>query len=305
MHDFVILIVAYRRPQNLRKLMNYALNLGLKPFIYVDYDEFGSPENTEVIDLVKYATQENLIYSKINNLNIGVGRAVPDAINWVMSIEQKVLVLEDDCVPTANAYHYFLNASGYLKDEVKIVSGRAAWSEKSKGKPQGFLTLTNYPLTNGWLVGKDSWKEISYLLDCKLSVINLLRTVHSRPRKLLPVSYFLAACMRNSGSGRRAWDCFIVLAMISNDYLAVNPDYTCVATHGLDSVASTTTPKAGSQSDVIIESSTAPPGRELNPGKVYIQINNNYIKSNIYRIRLRHLLSPAKALFKILLYKAM
>ena len=302
MKKFAILIIVFKRPDKLETKIRQLLYFGYPLYIYVDFDNQNSPENKKVISIINDLKNRYKFSYHINKKNIGPGYAVPAAIDWAFKSEENLLILEDDCELGNHALQYFENAQNYINGDIKIVSGRSAWNEDSNSRPNGILTLTNYPLTNGWLVSKIAWKEISIYLNDGVNFYEIIKIFLKSPTKLIPLSFFYSACILNTRSNRKAWDCFVALKMISQNYFSVNPDLTLITTRGIDEVASNTFYENYVDCDAIALASIHPPGVNLDRDKNLIELNNLYIENVIYSMKCYHLFSPIKSWFKIFKY---
>ena len=303
MNDYVILIIAFRRPNELRSLIQSSSVSGRKVYVYVDFDESLSKENQEVIQIVKSLQLNGIITCLVNSKNMGVGRAVPLAISWSLETEGHVLVLEDDCELGEHALNYFSKAQAFIAGKVAIVSGRSAWAEEDKSVIHKRLTLTNLPLTNGFLVSKRSWEKISQSLVNPNLGRRFLTSTLERPRYILELSYLYSACVSNSKIAMKAWDCFIAFEMLASDLYSVNPNISTITTRGIDDVASNTKISNGEYSEYIVLASNLEPSEILDKSQNSLLITNRQISRNIYKVKIHNLFSPIKSWLKICKYK--
>jgi hypothetical protein len=93
-----MLIVGYLRPKDLETILKKNLSSGRKIYVFIDrcHDENRSL-NEEVITLARKYEITHDIKVKVSEVNLGVGRAVPAAVNWIAKNENYFIVLEDDC----------------------------------------------------------------------------------------------------------------------------------------------------------------------------------------------------------------
>lgn len=304
MSQYAVIIIVYKRITNLEKLITNLQKSKRDILVYVDYDDYGSPENQAVISYVRQFTELGVITSKINVRNVGPGYAIPEAVQWGFNFANYLLVLEDDCEIGINALEYFTNNQYLIDQKIKIISGRAAWDMEAPSRPKEILTLTNYALTNGWLVSADSWSDLSIYLSRKIRLVDIAKNILFNPSRALPLLFFYSACLVNMKTERNAWDCFIVLQMILENYYAVNPDMSCISTGGIDEFATNTKIKLSEKISYISFASNSPPAHLLNRDEYFIKSTNKQIERNLYKIKFFHLLSPLNSCFKIFKYKS-
>lgn len=304
MSEIAILIVVYKRLNNLEKLITSLQDSNNEILVYVDFDDYHSAENKAVISCVKKFTSSRVVTSTINVKNVGPGFAVPEAIRWGFQYANYLLVIEDDCEIGTKALQYFRSTQHLINSRIKVISGRAAWNEGALARPKKILTLTNYALTNGWLVSYDAWNDLSLYLSKKISVIKIAKYLLLHPFNALPLLFFYSACLINSKTERKAWDCYIILQMILENYYAINPDLTCISTGGIDEIATNTKINKLEQSTYIALASEKSPSSVLNCDQNFINSNNRHIEKNLYRIKTYHLLSPLKAWLRTFKYNS-
>jgi hypothetical protein len=304
MSQYAVLIIVYKRLNNLEKLITNLQKSNRDILVYVDYADCYSPENQAVISCVRQFTESGVITSKINTSNVGPGYAIPEAVQWGFNFANYLLVLEDDCEIGINALEYFTNTQSLIDQNIKIISGRAAWDEEAPSRPKEILTLTNYALTNGWLVSIDSWSDLSVYLSRKIRLVVIAKKILFNPSRALPLLFFYSACLVNMKTERKAWDCFIVLQMILENYYAVNPDLSCISTGGIDEFATNTKIKLSETNSYISFAGNNPPSYLLNRDKNFIKSTNKQIERNLYMIKFFHLLSPLNSWFKTFKYKS-
>lgn len=298
-----VLIVAYRRPKELLSLVESLSGSHKKIYVYVDYDENKSSENQEVLQIAKSLQITGVITCWINSENVGVGRAVPSAINWSLESEDYILVLEDDCELGEYALSYFSNSRDLISGKVAIVSGRSAWSELVNSPVRDRLTLTNLALTNGFLVSKQSWTRVSRSLAHPKLGRRYLISILSNPRNFLVLSYMYSACLVNTKISMKAWDCFIVFEMLVSSYYSVNPNLSTISTRGIDHVASNTKIHDSKSLEYVVRASRDQPSTKIDMSRNSIILTNRQISRNIYGVKIQNLFSPIKSWLKIFKYK--
>ncbi len=303
MSNFGVLIIAYRRPLSLSKLTERLIPTGRPIYVYVDHDENSSIENREVIEFAEKLHASGAIICKFNHRNAGVGQAVPCAIQWALGFEESILVLEDDCELGNHALEYFDKSRKYLSREVMIISGRSAWPDNFKHHLHNQLTFTNFALTNGFLISRDTWKIMSRTLYDQRLELRFLISVLRKPRNILALAYFYSACKVNSKIEMKAWDCFIVFEMLVSNLYSLNPNFSTITTRGIDHVASNTKGDERQVAEYVVKASEFKPSEKLNSHRRALLETNSQISRNIYKCKIQNLLSPVKAWLIIFKYK--
>ena len=303
MSKYAVLIVAYRRPREFINLIESLKNSDKKIYAYIDFDENLSFENQEVIRIGRNFQNKGVIVCEVNSENRGVGLAVPSAIDWALKTEEQILVLEDDCELGKHALSYFSECADFISGNVVMVSGRSAWPENYQTSRNELLTLTNLPLTNGFLISRQSWKLMSKSFVHPKLGSRYIVSIFKNPSNLLIMSFVYSACIFNAKTSLKAWDCFIAFEMLVSNYYSVNPNFSTISTRGLDHVASNTKTENFNHIDYVALASDNKPSFYLDKSANSTSSTNYEIIKNIYGVRIQNLFSPTKSWFKIFKYK--
>ena len=290
-----VLIVCYLRPKDLETILKKNLSSGRKIYIFIDRCQTkNKPLNEEVIILAKKYEITNGIKVKVSDVNLGVGRAVPAAVNWIAKSENYFIVLEDDCHLNAEGYTFFDKNISELTQEISVISASSPWDIEANSNGLNQNSLSSYPLIHGWATSSAHWEEISFLIGKKPPIKSSFKTMLKKPRKILSVSFFLAAHIRVHRGKSKAWDCSLALSMLIMGRKALIPNLTMVTNTGRDEVASHTI-RRKNQDSVFRKESSISPSSILNESILYSNKTDKEIEKKIYNLKKRHLFSPFKA----------
>jgi hypothetical protein len=294
-----ILIIGYERPENvaliLKSLKEYQNNI----YLFVDFDEkYRSAENLLMIKHAREYAEEGRVSLFIAEKNYSVGGAVPAAIDWVLGLEESVIVLEDDCVPNKHTIPYLSNMLllTQKEDSILLVSGS---NPVSKNLRVFESSISSFPLIWGWAIWKSNWVRIAPYVRREVRPATILYKFLLNPRKMIAKSFFTAAYLRSRSEITKAWDCNLALGMLMESYFATVPNENTITNIGNDGVASHTIYESES-AEIIVASNQRPSEIvSMNCKSIDLAISNE-----IYHLRARHLLSPVKAFIQILQNKA-
>jgi hypothetical protein len=264
-------------------------------YVFIDRDTSGDTSlNKQVIHTAEAFLGKLEIFIQCSDLNLGVGAAVPTAINWIQKTETHFIVLEDDCHLNKNGFDFLESTKHLLDGSVALISATSPWDLPNYSDREMNVSLSNYPLISGWATSARNWRRISKFIGEKtpytVSIMGALR----RPRNAIAISFFLAAHIRNHRGSIGAWDCTLSLGMLLNGECALVPDVTMVTNTGRDSVAAHTKPKTGEDTYYRIESLKYP-NQNISFSTADRKLTNRAIESRILGMRKRHLLSAVKA----------
>jgi len=290
-----VLIVCFKRPLDLEIMLAQLADSNRRVYVFIDRDDSSDNSlNRQVILTAEAFLGKLELFIRIPDFNLGVGAAVPAAINWIQKTESHFIVLEDDCHLNENGFNFLETTKHLLDERVAIVSATSPWDLPSYSDDEMNVSLSDYPLISGWATSARNWQRISKFIGHKTPYAISLRTAMRHPTKAIAISFFLAAHTRNYRGSIGAWDCTLSLAMLLGGERALIPDITMVTNTGRDSVAAHTKPEAGEDTYYRI-ASLKHPNQTISFSSAERKLTNKAIELRILGMRRRHLLSSIKA----------
>jgi hypothetical protein len=291
-----ILIVCYLRPGDLHAILENFIGSSRRIYIFIDNASAEYKEkNLEVLRIAEDFQSKLHITILHSTTNLGVGRAVPTAINWISSHETSFIILEDDCHITPPGLDFLERSSSLLLGEVTLISATSPWDLPEGKHKNKVVTTSSYPLISGWATSTENWKEISFLIGMKPPYLKSLLFLLRKPGKLLPVCFFLAAHIKVYKGELKAWDCSLALAMLLKSKIALIPNITTVTNTGRDDVASHTVPSIG-EDTIFRKASGVEVSEVVAFGFQDRKDTDRQIEDELYGLGPRNMLSPLKAL---------
>lgn len=160
-----VLLIAFNRPDCLREVLDVISVLQPRSlYLALDGPRQGHPEDVEAQNVIKemagcvdWPCDFHTLYRE---QNLGCGYGPAGAISWVLEHEDRVIVLEDDCVPNLSFFAFCEEMLERYKDDerVGLISGRSHHSNTSFFSHQDYL-FTYYPHTWGWATWKRFWAD--------------------------------------------------------------------------------------------------------------------------------------------------
>lgn len=141
-----------------------------KLYFAVDGARMGKKEEESVIRVRSVIDQVDWpceVFTLFREENLGCGKGPAEAISWAFEKEDRLIVLEDDCVPSISFFSFCDELlEKYKNDErVNIISGRSHQSDSKYFDNQDYI-FTHYAHTWGWATWKRVWNEFDlYMRD--------------------------------------------------------------------------------------------------------------------------------------------
>ncbi|WMW22218.1 glycosyltransferase [Methanolobus mangrovi] len=221
-----IALFVYNRPEHTRKTLESLINntefIDSSCYIFCDgakneKDKDSVQTNRELIHSYKL---ENVIIIE-NKHNKGLAKSLVDGINYVFQEHDRIIVLEDDCVPSPDFLH-FMNTclSEYESDErIMNVSAYSPPIEIPEDYP--YDIYFSYRFSSwGWGTWKRAWDH--YSNDPK--ILEKIETSNIIKKKLDRSGLDLYPMLKRQINGKlNSWAIFWAINIIMNDGLSINP----------------------------------------------------------------------------------
>ncbi len=160
-----ILLIGFNRPDTLKQVFNQVrIAEPKKLYFSVDGPRKGNDKDKEASDKVRNIIKEVDWPCEIHTLfreeNVGCGRGPAEAITWAFENEDRLIVLEDDCVPSLSFFSFCDEMLEMYKDDerVNIISGRSHQHGSAFFKNQDYL-FSHFAHTWGWATWKRVWDK--------------------------------------------------------------------------------------------------------------------------------------------------
>ncbi len=161
-----VLLLGYNRPEQMRGLIQSLASLEPKLILLaVDGPRNNRPNDAELVrqtqDLVSKITWDAEIRTRFRDSNLGLRRAVVDAVTWANSEYGRVIVLEDD-VRTGPQLIEFLdrNLIRYQESsQIAHINGYNLVPKEHLTHPDNASRLTIYPESYAWATWDRAWQK--------------------------------------------------------------------------------------------------------------------------------------------------
>ncbi len=156
------LIVGFRRRERLANVVDAALDAG-QSNVLLSVDGPRSPKDVPDCDAVaKYASalqERGQVHSIVHKVNLGCGIHIERAISAALREYDAVIVLEDDCIPSAHFFSFCKEMLLRYQDDTRIfhVSGNQFFENLVPAK--SLPVFCKYPHAWGWATWRRAWQH--------------------------------------------------------------------------------------------------------------------------------------------------
>lgn len=232
------LLIIFNRPNTVRRAIKALAEVKPEhlyiaadgPRSHVPSDKKSCIEARAIAQNVPWPCQ---IHTHFSDINLGVDRAVEDAINWFFVNEEEGVILEDDRIPHPDFFSYARELLVRYKDDprVMMISGNNFQNGVTWGNASYYFS--QYPNTWGWATWKRAWRLYDTNLTELPSFIKNKEVAEIRPRKI-EQKYWLRYFDSLYKGARTAWDAKWLFAMWNNKGVSITPNINLVRNIGFD-----------------------------------------------------------------------
>lgn len=232
--DIGIIVFAYNRSEHLNKVLEgLRKNAGvLKLYIFQDglkcTDHQSEWERT--YQVIKGIDWCEVTYYQ-SSYNKGLAKSIVDGINEVFKENDAVVVLEDDCVPTANFISFMQQCFEQYENDKRVYSVSGYSWPIDLPKNEYDIYACGRISSWGWGTWKDRWAQ--YRIDN--NIIERLKQ-DEKQSKYLEIwgSDLERTLIGNIGGQISSWAVYWALYVIENKGICINPYISLIQNIGMD-----------------------------------------------------------------------
>jgi len=168
-----VLLIGFNRPDNLQKVFNQVkIAKPRKLYIAIDGARENKPDDQYLTlscqQITKQVDWDCDLHTLFRDKNLGCALGVSGAISWAFEKEDRLIILEDDCVPVQSFFTFCDEMLERYKDDTRIwqIGGRSYHQHSSFFKDEDYL-FSHYCHIWGWATWKRCWNQFDLKIsDC-------------------------------------------------------------------------------------------------------------------------------------------
>ncbi|MDR9367203.1 MAG: hypothetical protein RI575_17850 [Balneolaceae bacterium] len=236
-----VLFIVYNRMETTKQV--FAKIKEVKPSkIYIAADGPKRPEDQKKVDQVRKYILENIdwpteIRTLFQEKNLGVQRAVNESLQWFFSFEERGIILEDDCLPTAGFFKYCEELLELYRNDttIGIITGRNELGVYETNQTGDYF-LSTRGFVWGWATWRDRIKNLDISIFEKIKIkemADLFRNTSS----ILEFVYRLKNVQELKNNRVDTWDYQWSICLLLNAQFTLVPKKNMVQNIGLGNVS--------------------------------------------------------------------
>jgi len=226
-----VLILGFNRPQFLGELIDELRPLRPERiYVAIDGPRVGNDEDLFLVSESQACVNRIDWPCEVRTLsreeNVGCGRAVSDALDWVFSNEEMAVILEDDVRPSRYFFDFCEKMlEMYMVDkDVGVVSGFDPMSGRLPADAYGGFRFSRVPQVWGWATWRDRWEDYEFDIRrwwTRISFRDFAALTSMRPGAIL---YWVRNFSRVANGTLDTWDFQLTLSLLNKKRLSVIPN---------------------------------------------------------------------------------
>lgn len=189
-----ILLIGFNRPECMQETFNQVKKARPTKLYYaVDAPRPGKNEEGKVAavrDIIKQVDWDCKVHTLFREKNVGCGYGPAGAISWAFENEDRLIVLEDDCVPSLSFFSFCEQMLDRYENDTRVnmISGRSHQSGSIYFQDQDYI-FTHWAHTWGWATWKRCWSQFDMMVSdipdflAMGGALNILATKEQGKRK--------------------------------------------------------------------------------------------------------------------------
>ena len=225
-----VLLIVFNRPNTTQGVFDAIKKAKpRKLYIAADAPRVGNSQDEKgcvsVREIVKQVDWDCDVHYRFADVNQGCGPGPYNAISWAFEKEDRLIILEDDCVPALPFFNYCNELLERYKDDTRIwlISGNQ-YNEEAVATPHSYF-FSRYGHSWGWATWKRCWDQMDMDLY-KYPIIIEQDLFKSAFRTDSEADFFLKrieVIYKDSNSRKHIWDSQFDFTVFSNGGLCILP----------------------------------------------------------------------------------
>lgn len=160
-------LLLFNRPDHTAKVLSVLARVKPRVLLVVaDGPRPDHPEDVkrcrEVRALVEQVDWDCEVRTRYADMNLGVGAGVSGGCDWFFTQSDRVIVLEDDCVPDPTFFRYCVELLERYRDDQRVflISGNNFSSGRRWTNDSYFFS--RYPFIWGWAAWRRTWERYDF-----------------------------------------------------------------------------------------------------------------------------------------------
>ena len=234
-----VLLIVFNRPETTQKVFNSIKKASPKKFyVSADAPRIGNIEDErncslvkEIVNQVDWDCETHYRFSEVNQ---GCGPGPFNAISWAFENEERLIILEDDCVPAQPFFNYCYELLERYKNDTRIwiISGDQ-YNEEAVKTPHSYF-FSRYGHGQGWATWQRRWANMDLSMSKwpLMKQQDIFKAVFASKEERFYFEKMFDSAYSDPSVKSHTWDTLYSFYLRSNNALSIVPSKHLVSNIG-------------------------------------------------------------------------
>lgn len=223
-----VLLLTYRKKEFLGEILS-AISVYNPSKLYVSVNNYKSLKEFFYVKGVKRVLKKTILPFEVEYIihpkHLHINEVIPKSIDFVFMKEEKLIVLEDDIIPSSTFFSYCEALLGKYENDTKIGCINGCNLNAVDEQNTYFYSNISVPYW-GWATWKNRWDKYRadnfYWKNNKKQISNMIGDENNRK--------FFTSCFDMNSTGINVWDVQWNLSLMANNFKTIIPGV-CLTTN--------------------------------------------------------------------------
>jgi len=162
-----IVFIIFNRPSTTQKVFEEIRKAKpAKLMVIADgprWDMVGEAKNcTAARAIVEQVDWDCEVLKNYSDVNLGIGKRVASGLDWVFSLVEEAIILEDDCLPHQDMFRFFQEMLELYRDDARIMAISGTNYQFGRCRMEYSYHFSRYAQQWGWATWRRGWKYYDF-----------------------------------------------------------------------------------------------------------------------------------------------
>lgn len=164
-----------------------------------------APKVAQVRRLIQKIDWDCVVQCQFSPVNLGCRRQIAKAITWGFEQYERLIILEDDCVPNDSFFGYCREMLDHYADDANVMTVSGNSYPNRHRSPYGYC-FSKYPLIWGWASWRRAWKHYDLEMKSWQSESNRLQVLNEFTESTAEREFWRDIFDRQAAGEINTWD---------------------------------------------------------------------------------------------------
>lgn len=136
-----------------------------------------------VLEIIKQVTWDCELHTVIRSENLGCRQSIAQGLDWVFTLTDRCIILEDDCLPEPSFFTFCESLLRQYENDLEVMTIGGCSPESDNTQHHASYYFSRYPNVWGWATWKRAWDLVDVQMNHWQSLRNTNWLTQLLPKK--------------------------------------------------------------------------------------------------------------------------